>query len=61
MQVEPVLLRRRILQHIPIRQLRHVTVPFGEIGGATVQVGDVGLAGTDGVFGVAEDGGGFVF
>ena len=61
MQVEPVLLRRRILQHIPVRQLRNVTIPFGEIGGATVQVGDIGLAGADGVFGVAEEGCGFVF
>ena len=60
MQIEPVLLRRRVLQHVPIRQLGNVAVPLGEIGGAAVQVGDVGLAGVEGVLGVAEDGGGFV-
>ena len=59
MHIEPILLRRRVLQHVPVRQLRNVAVPFGQVGGAAVQVGDVGLAGADGVVGVAEDGGGF--
>ena len=59
MQIEPVLLRRRVLQHIPVCQLRNVTIPFRQIGGAAVQVGNVGLASVYSVVGVADDGGGF--
>ena len=57
--VEPVLVRGRILQQVPVRQLHGVAVPFGQVGGAAVQVGDVRLAGAYGVVGVAGDGVGF--
>ena len=59
MHIEPVLVRRRILQQVPVRQLHGVAVLFGQVGGAAVQVGDVGLAGADNVVGVAGDGVGF--
>ena len=59
MHVEPVLVRRRILQQVPVRQLRGVAIPFGQVSSAAVQVGDVGLAGANGVVGVAGDGVGF--
>ena len=61
MQIEPVLLRRRVLQHVPVRQLRNVAVPFRQVSGAAVQVSNVRLAGADGVVGVAGDGGSFGF
>lgn len=59
MHVEPVLLLRRILQHTPIRQLRDTAVPFRQVASVAVQIGDVRLAGADGVTGVAGEGGGF--
>lgn len=61
MQVEPILPRCRVLQHVPVRQLRDVAVSFGQIGGFAVQVGDIGLAGADGIAGVADEGFGFGF
>ena len=57
--VEPVFVRRRILQQVPVRQLRSIAILFSKVGGLAVQVGDVGLAGVDGEVGVVGDGVGF--
>lgn len=35
-QIEPVLLRRRVLQHVPVRQLRNVAIPFRQVSGVAM-------------------------